>query len=285
MGETVPETTRLGAIEGGGSWLRLAVGDGNGRILSRQRLPTGRPAQARAAIIDYFTTNRVSALGVGFFGPLDHSTGALATTPKPGWSGAPLAAPLREALGIPVAIETDVGAAALGEAWLGAGRGAEVLLYLTVGTGIGGGLLHQGRLVGGHRRPELGHLAVPRQPDDHDFQSVCPFHDDCLEGLASGPALKARWGRELQAGHAGWDLQARYLAAGLRAALAVGAPDRVVLGGGVGGNAALWPPLLGRLREALGGYWPDLVVEDWLVWPGLGGDSALVGALWLAQGL
>lgn len=284
--QSVPISTRLGAVEGGGTWVRCAVGTASGALLTQAELRTGAPAETLAAVAAFFTENPVSAVGVGFFGPLDRAQGRITCTPKSGWPGADIQGAL-SGLGVPVVIDTDVNAAALGEAWRGAGQGAQTLMYLTVGTGIGGGLLHEQRPVGGRWHPEVGHIPLPREADDQDFVSECPFHRSCLEGLASGPAIKARWGaagETLGADHPAWDLEARILAAGLRTVAATCAPDRVVLGGGVGRNPALWGPLRSRVREALEGYWPDIDPLTWLVPPALGADSALTGCLWMAKG-
>ncbi|MFT5682958.1 MAG: fructokinase, partial [Myxococcota bacterium] len=232
----------------------------------------------------------VVAVGVGCFGPLSlarsaPSFGCITTTPKPGWSGVDVRGILADQLGVPVAIQTDVTAAAIGEHRLGAGKGAESLVYLTIGTGVGGGFLLDGAPVGGRLHAEMGHFPTRRQPDD-DFPGVCPFHGDCMEGMVSGPAIAARWGmpgEQLPAGHAAWDLTARLLADGLTTILAVLAPNRVILGGGVGGSPALWSPLCDHLSAALIGYWPSVSVRDWLVPPSLGEQSALVGGLILAK--
>ena len=279
--------TLLGAIEGGGTWFRCAVGRADGTLQAQIRFPTAAPAETLARAAAWLAPHAPAAVGIGCFGPLDLRRGRLGRTPKPGWSGADLLGPLR-ALGVPLALHTDVTAAALGEAGWGAGQGADSLLYLTVGTGIGGGFLPDGRHPPGRAplHPEAGHLPLPRQPDEAaGFSGVCPFHTDCLEGLASGPALQARWGQPaetLPAEHPAWDLEARYLAAGLRAMLAVAAPARVVIGGGVGSSPALWPRLRPRLREALASYWPDIEPDTWIVPAGLGDHAALVGGLWLA---
>ena len=279
----------LGAVEGGGTSFRCAVGHADGTIEARARFPTTTPAETLARVRDWLAPRAVRAVGVGCFGPLELSSGRLAATPKPGWSGADLLGPLR-ALGVPLALHTDVCAAALGEHRRGAGQGVRGdLLYVTVGTGIGGGMVRDGRLPPpSPLHAELGHMPCPRQPDDPLRRGVCPFHPDCLEGWASGPALAARWGEAGEAlppNHPAWELEARYLTAGLQAALAVAAPERVVLGGGVGGNPALWPPLRRHLAAAVAAYWPRLEVGDWLRPAGADGDNTLIGGLVMAAGL
>ena len=233
----------------------------------------------------------IAALGVAAFGPLELDAAApgwghVLRTPKPGWSGTPLGPWLREALGVPVALETDVNAAALAEAAAGAGRGADPVAYLTVGTGIGLGVATGGRALHGLLHPEAGHLCVRREPDD-DFAGCCPLHGDCWEGLASGPAVAARWGMDpatLGAGHPAWDLEARYLVAGLASVVLVLAPQRVVLGGGVGRR----PGVLAGVRPASARRWPawsrtaHRVARRARRPPGLADRSGLVGALGLA---
>jgi fructokinase len=279
----------LGAVEGGGTWFSAATGLADGTILTTTRLPTTTPRQTLSALVDFFTRSPVEAIGVGCFGPLHLSPGApdhgsITTTPKPGWSGVAVRGVLQEALGVPVAIQTDVTASAIGEHRLGAGAGARGLVYLTVGTGVGGGVLLDGRPLTGRLHPELGHIPIPRQPDDR-FAGVCPFHGDCLEGMVSGPALAARWGvpgESLPDGHPAWDLTARLLANGLTTILAVLAPDRVILGGGVGRHPPVLPLIHEHLRSGLSAYWPQVDVTDWVVPPGLGARSALVGGLLMA---
>lgn len=279
----------LGAIEGGGTWFHAAVGLSDGTLLETTTIPTTTPAATVAAVADFFAAHCIEAVGVGCFGPLSLNPGAedfgcIRDTPKPGWSGFNVRGALSAALGVPVRLQTDVIAAAIGEHRFGAGRGIESLVYLTVGTGIGGGSLVNGEPVSSRLHAEMGHFRAARQPDD-PFSGVCPFHGDCLEGMAAGPAIAARWGvpgEQLPAGHDAWDLTGRILADGLRTILAVLAPDRVILGGGVGGNPALWPPLLAHLLSGIAGYWPAVVPEDWLVPPGLGTRSALVGGLVMA---
>lgn len=277
-------------MEGGGTWFRLGVGTADGTLLQTRRIRTERPEQTVAAVADFFAAHPVAAVGVGCFGPLSlhpdsPDFGALRATPKPGWSGFPLLSALRSALVMPVALQTDVITSAIGEHHSGAGVGADALLYLTVGTGIGGGFLAKGLPLTGALHAEMGHIAIPRQPDD-DFAGVCPFHRDCLEGMASGPALEARWGSPgstLSAEHPAWDLAARHLADGLTTLLAVSAPDRLILGGGVGRSPHLRGPLLAHLADRIATYWPEVDAQTWLVPPGLGERAALVGGLILAS--
>ncbi len=285
----------LGAVELGGTRVRCAWGTAAGEVLGFDEGPTTTPEATLARMRGFFASAPpIAALGVAAFGPLELDAAApgwghVLRTPKPGWSGTPLGPWLREALGVPVALETDVNAAALAEAAAGAGRGADPVAYLTVGTGIGLGVATGGRALHGLLHPEAGHLRVRREPDD-DFAGCCPLHGDCWEGLASGPAVAARWGMDpatLGAGHPAWDLEARYLVAGLASVVLVLAPQRVVLGGGVGRRPGVLAGVRDRLGAALGG-----VVEErppggpaaLVVPPGLADRSGLVGALGLAAG-
>ncbi|MBU6268332.1 MAG: ROK family protein [Sphingomonadales bacterium] len=277
-----------GLIEAGGTKFVLGLADGEGRITARERVPTTTPAETLGAALDWFRAQAVSvrSFGIASFGPLDLDRaspgyGCVRSTPKPHWTGANLIAPFTEAFGRPVAIDTDVNGAALAEARWGAGKGVGSLLYLTIGTGVGGGFVADGRLLHGLSHPEMGHIRLPRHPDDREFAGCCPFHGDCLEGLAAGPAVKARWGHslsELPNDHPGHGIIAWYIGRALATFQAVMEPARIVLGGGVMGT----PGLLERVRmetaAAGAGYFVGKA-DDVVVAPGLGADSGLLGAL------
>jgi len=285
----------FGAIEAGGTKVVCAVGAGPDDIRAETVIPTAAPGETLGAAVAFFRDHGpLAALGIAAFGPLDldpasPTWGRVTTTPKPGWAGADLAGPFRRALGVPVAVDTDVNGAALAEHRWGAGRGADPFVYLTVGTGIGGGAVVHGRAVHGLVHPEMGHLRVPRDPRADPFRGACPYHADCLEGLASGVAIARRWGapaEALPAGHPAWDLEARYLACGLVAVIAVLSPRRIAVGGGVMRAAHL----LGRVRrdvgELLGGYLDAPALRDgleqYIVPPALGERAGVLGALALA---
>ena len=227
----------------------------------------------------------MAAIGLAWFGPLDldrrsPTYGFVTTTPKPGWQRADVAGAFR-AVGVPVTIDTDVNAAALGEYRWGAGRGADPFVYVTVGTGIGGGAIVHGRPLHGLGHPEMGHIAVPRDPAD-PFAGACPYHGACLEGLASGVALRNRWGtapETLPAQHEAWRLQARYLALGIVAITAVLTPQRIVLGGGV----MHAPGLLERVRTETAATLAGYVRAPELLAPGLDQRAGVLGAIALAQ--
>lgn len=290
---------RWGAVEAGGTKIVCLVGSDPGHIVARTRIPTGAPAVTLAAVIAFFraaadTHGPPDAIGIASFGPLelrrDHPRyGFVTTTPKPGWAGVDLVGPLRAAFGVPVGFDTDVNGAALGEGRWGAAQGLDTFVYLTVGTGIGGGAVLGGTLAHGLGHPELGHLSVPRRAGD-DFPGSCPFHADCLEGMAGGAAVAARWGRpaeqldgeELRRAV---ELEAFYLAAGLRDIVYTLAPQRIVIGGGVSTLPNLFPLIRTRLTEMLAAYpaLPEHHAEDFVTPAALGPLAGPAGALILAE--
>jgi fructokinase len=280
-----------GGIEAGGTKWVCAIGDGPDSLHDTATFPTTSPAETLALAAEFFTGNGgVTALGVGSFGPLDVARGRITTTPKPGWAGADVVAPLERALGVRVAFDTDVNAAALGEQRWGAAIGLDTFCYITVGTGIGGGGMANGRLLHGLLHPEFGHMRVPHDRTRDPFDGVCPYHGDCWEGLASGGAIRARWGRpaeELPGAEAVWQLQAEYLALGLVNVICTLSPQRIVIGGGVMKEAALLPLVRTKVRELLAGYIgaPELAegLDGFIVAPALGDRAGVLGAIELAR--
>jgi fructokinase len=286
-----------GAIEAGGTKFVCAVGTGPDDLRAQVRLPTTTPAETLGRCIDFFRNQpKVEALGVGCFGPIELRRGTpgyghVTTTPKPGWANADVVGPLQQALGVPLGFDTDVNGAVLGESRWGAARGLDTALYVTIGTGIGGGALVGGKLAHGLVHPEMGHLLLPREPDDASFEGVCPFHGGrCWEGVASGPALERRWGcraETLPAPHPAWDLQARYVASALTTLVLVLSPERVILGGGVMQAEQLFPLVRSHLLRSLGGYVSaDALVhgiDSYVVPPLLGQRAGIAGALALAE--
>ena len=223
----------LGAIEAGGTKWVCAAGTGPDDLQALVTFPTTSPDETLARAIDFFRDRDVAAIGVGSFGPVDLATGRITTTPKPGWANTGVVATLSEGLGVPVAFDTDVNAAALGEWRRGAGRGHDTVCYVTVGTGIGGGVVANGRLVHGLVHPEIGHMLIPHDRTRDPFAGACPFHADCFEGLASGTALRARWGRageELDGEREVWALEAEYLALGVVNITCAVSPQCVIAG-------------------------------------------------------
>ena len=288
----MPEPGLYGLIEGGGTKFVLGLADARGTILRRERIDTTTPAETLGSAVAWFRAGHAvpRAIGLACFGPLDLDPasprfGHVAKTVKQDWSGADIIGPFRAAFACPVGIETDVNGAALAESRWGAGQGIHSLLYVTVGTGIGGGFVADRALLRGESHPEMGHIRVPRHPDDTAFAGTCPFHGDCLEGLAAGPAIAARWGAslsELAPDHAAHGVLAWYLGQAIANWQAVLQPGRIVLGGGVMAT----PGLLGTVRKAAAaaghGYFSGDPREI-VVSPGLGGDSGLLGALAVAQ--
>lgn len=290
---------KIAAIEAGGTkfvlgMLESSQGKAKPSILERVRIPTEDPAATMAAIYSWFkmafkTHGLADALGVASFGPLagrygHDSWGRIGPTPKPGWTGFDLPTELKKATGLFPHIDTDVNAAALAEGLWGASMGLSDHVYVTVGTGIGGGIVSNARLLHGAGHPETGHVPVPREPDD-DFAGLCPFHASCLEGMASGPAMAQRWeisAELLPPDHRAWDLEARYLASGFLPLVHVLATERIVLGGGIGSASGLIELVRKHLSSRLAGYTARLdapsAMESFLVAPGLGGDSGLLGA-------
>jgi fructokinase len=279
-------------IEGGGTKFVLGTTGADGAIRVRHRLPTTAPEETLSAAVDWFVEQAESyaAVGIACFGPLELDPdkpdwGHMLQTVKPHWSGIDVAGPFASAFACPVGIETDVNGAALAEAAWGAGQDRGSLLYVTVGTGIGGGYVSRGRLLRGSAHPEMGHISMPRHPDDAEFGGVCAFHGACLEGLASGPAILARWQAslsELPPEHPGHGMIAWYLGQAVATWQAVLQPERIVLGGGVSEAPGLFDRVRAAAREAGGGYFAGDPGEV-LVAPGLGADSGLLGALAVAR--
>lgn len=280
-----------GLVEAGGTKFVLGVAHGPDQILATTRIPTTTPDETIGAMCDWLAGHGpLAAVGVATFGPVEVDRtspqwGHILATPKAGWSNTDLVGPLAKRLGCPVGLDTDVTAAALAEYRWGAGQGQPSVLYFTIGTGIGGGVVIGGKPLAGVSHPEMGHLRPPLHPADADFAGVCPFHGACLEGLASGPAVLARYGAslsDLPPGHAGHGVIAWYIANAVVTAQAMFEPGRIVLGGGVMGT----PGLLERVRteaERLGnGYFRGKASEI-VVMPGLGDRSGLLGALALAE--
>ncbi len=290
---------KFGGIEAGGTKFVCVVGRGTEPFLAETRIPTTTPAETLARVVAFFRDaeaahGKCAAFGVASFGPLDVDPrspgwGRLTRTPKPGWVDVDLVAPLREAFGAPVAIDTDVNGAGLAEALWGAGRGARSLVYFTVGTGIGGGAIVDGVPLRGLSHPEMGHISVPRHPDDR-FGGVCMFHRDCLEGLANGPAIRARWGAPAEAlpdDHEAWEMVGFYLGNLCATATMFLSPEVIVMGGGVMKSPALLPAVRRWASTILAGY-PHLAalegsLERYIVPPLLGDRAGALGALALAE--
>ena len=280
----------LGGIEAGGTKFVLAVGPSPDRITARHTIPTRDPATTLAEAAEWLAgQGAITALGIGSFGPveLDRTSprcGFITNTPKQGWADCDVAGYLAGTLGVPVGFDTDVNAAAMAEYAASDAEGAS-LAYLTIGTGIGGGLVVEGKPVHGIAHPEMGHIYPRRHPDDIAFAGICPQHGDCLEGLASGPAIIARWGvslSQLPADHPGHAIIADYIAQACHSLFATIAVGEVVIGGGVANTPGLIERVAERARKLDGGYFPG-GTRHRIIRPRLGSDAGITGALMLAE--
>jgi fructokinase len=288
-----------GGIEAGGTKFVCAVGTGPDDLRAEVRFPTTMPEVSIGRAIEFFQQQHekepLAAVGIASFGPVDPNPdsstfGYITTTPKPGWAHTDFAGTIRRALGVPVGFDTDVNVAALGERRWGAAQGLDTFVYLTIGTGIGGGGMVNGKLIHGLVHPEMGHIRIPHDRDRDPYAGACPYHGDCLEGLAIGPALEARWGQRgetLPADHPAWELEAGYLALGLVSIICILSPERIIMGGGVMEQRQLFPLVRGRVRELLNGYLqvPAILdqIDEYIVPPGLGNRAGVLGAIALAQ--
>jgi fructokinase len=292
--------TLYGGIEAGGTKFNCAVGSGPGELAAEVRLPTTSPAETLAAALDFFRTQQarlgpLAAIGAASFGPIDLQPGSptygfITSTPKPGWKNTDIVGPLAREFGAPVGFDTDVNAAALSEGLWGAGQGLNDLVYITVGTGIGGGGLANGRPIHGLLHPEMGHMLLPHNRQADPFAGSCPYHGDCFEGLANGPAMAQRWGQpaeSLPPDHPAWPLEAHYLALGLANIILTLSPQRIVLGGGVMEQRQLFPLIRAEVARLLNGYiqsaWIHERSDEYIVPPGLGSRAGVLGAIALAQ--
>jgi fructokinase len=276
-----------GAVEIGGTKTLCAIGSSPEDLSGKVTFPTTRPAETLGRVVEFLREQAPEAIGIAAFGPLGLVGGRIGVTPKEGWSGTDLVGPVRNAIDVPIGLDTDVNGAALGESRWGAARGMGTFVYITVGTGIGGGALVDGEPIHGLGHPEMGHISVRRHPDD-DYAGICRLHGDCLEGLASGPAIEGRWGigGEALSGPnlaTAVEIEAFYLAQMIRNLVYVLAPERVIVGGGVSHLPALLDRVNESLIDQLSGY-PGLAEHEsgFVVPPGLGDMSGVAGALVLA---
>jgi len=286
---------KIGALEAGGTKMVLGIFNKRGAELERLTLPTLTPEETVPPMRAFFAKHEIGALGVGSFGPLELNPaaanyGSITSTPKLAWRNYPLLAALRGDGALPCAIDTDVNAAVLAEAALGAAKGLGDAVYVTVGTGIGGGVLSGGKLVHGLLHPEVGHMLLRPHPDDPIPRGVCPYHDGCLEGLAAGPAISARVGgdaRDLPDDHPTFTIEADYLAQMCVNLILTLSPRKIILGGGVMQRAALFTRVRARTLQLLNGYvQADALlnhIDDMIVPPALYPVSGLVGAYLLGK--
>jgi fructokinase len=276
----------VGGIEAGGTKFVCAVGS-RPDDLQVAEVPTTTPEETIRRAVAFFKEHQpLSAVGIGSFGPIDPNPasptfGYITSTPKLAWRNFNFAGAIRQALGAQVVFDTDVNAAALGEFRWGAAQGLDTFLYLTVGTGIGGGGMVNGRLMHGRTHPEMGHIRIPHDVAEDPFAGTCPYHGDCLEGLACAPAIRARWGEageNLADGHAAWALEAHYLGLGIASWICTLSPERIILGGGVLRRAALYSAVRAKVSALLNGY----VEPPEIVPPMLGARAGVLGAVALA---
>jgi fructokinase len=288
-----------GGIEAGGTKFVCAVGTGPEDVRAETRFATTTPEEtigrASAFMQEQAEPVGLRAIGIASFGPVDPNPrsaryGFITTTPKRGWADTDLAGEVGRALGLPVGFDTDVNGAALGEHRWGAAQGLDTFIYLTIGTGIGGGGMVNGQLMHGLIHPEMGHIRLPRDREGDPFPGICPYHGDCLEGLASGPALEARWGQAaetLPVDHPAWRLQARILGLALTNFICTLSPQRIILGGGVMAQRQLFPLVREQVQLLLNNYVqaPEIIhqIDDYIVPPALGGRAGVLGALALAE--
>lgn len=283
----------FGALEAGGTKMVCAIGSEEGEILERASIPTRTPDETMPKLAEFFTGKGIAALGIGCFGPIDlnrtsETYGYITTTPKLPWKNYDICGYFRERLHVPVGFDTDVNGSMLGEAAWGCARGLDSAVYITVGTGIGVGIMADGKLLHGMLHPEGGHILMPVRSDD-TYEGKCPYHKTCLEGLASGPAIEARWGapaRELADQPEVWDLEAYYLAHALVTYIMVLSPQKIILGGGVMHQTQLMDRIRGYVKDMMAGYLVTRELEDlksYIVLPSLNDNQGILGALKLGM--
>ena len=288
-----------GGIEAGGTKFVCAIGTGPDDLRAEVRFDTTTPVETINRAIAFFQEKQrrqpLAAIGIGSFGPVDPDLasptyGYITSTPKPGWAQTDFAGTVKRVLAVPVSLDTDVNVAALGEHRWGIAQGVNSFIYLTIGTGIGGGGMINGQLMHGLIHPEMGHIRIPHDWQADPYPGHCPFHGDCLEGLASGPALEERWGQPpetLSADHPAWNLEAHYLALAATNFICTLSPQRIVIGGGLTEQLQLLPLVRRKVQELLNGYVqaPEMLqeIDDYIVLPGLGRRAGILGAIALAH--
>lgn len=284
---------RLGALEAGGTKIVCAVGDETGGISEKASFPTQTPETTVPYLVEYFKERQVDALGIGCFGPieLDRTSpkyGYITSTPKTAWKDYNIVGEFAAALGCPIGFDTDVNASVLGEVMFGQAKGKNCVIYLTVGTGVGGGIYIGGNLLHGMLHPEAGHVPIQKKDGD-SYGGKCPYHSSCLEGLASGPSIEERWGRkasELADRAEVWELEADYIAQALTGYILILAPQMIILGGGVMHQEQLFPLIRQKVEQMLGGYIQTQELSDmtrYIVPASLHDDQGIMGCLELAR--
>ncbi len=281
-----------GAIEAGGTKMVCAIGDEHGKIIEQTSIPTISPEETMPAIIDWFKDKEIAALGIAAFGPIDldrssETYGSFTTTPKLKWANYNIVKAMKDALHIPIGFDTDVNGSLLGEITYGQAKGLTDAVYITIGTGVGGGVMSNGKLVHGMLHPELGHMKLVPHPDD-TYKGHCPFHKNCLEGMAAGPAIEDRWGRkaiELKDDDRVWEMEAYYIAQALTNIILVMSPQMIILGGGVMHQQQLFPLIRKKTKEMLNDYIKTDEIADidhYIVPASLNDDQGIMGCIKLA---
>lgn len=284
---------KLGALEAGGTKMVCALGDETGKISEQVSIPTETPEVTMPKLISYFKERDVEALGIACFGPLELDKkspeyGHITTTPKKAWQNFDIAGEFARALSCPVGFDTDVNGSVLGEVTFGQAKGKNCVIYLTFGTGVGGGIYINGKLLHGMLHPEAGHVFVRPRSDDH-FEGKCPYHKNCLEGMASGPAIEERWGKkaaELADRQEVWELEADYIAQALVGYIFTISPEMIILGGGVMHQQQLFPLIRTKVKEMINGYVLTEELKDlehYILPASLNDDQGIMGCLELAR--
>lgn len=279
----------LGALEAGGTKMVCAIGNENGEITEQVSIPTETPEITMPKLLDFFAGKGIEALGIGCFGPIDVNRdsatyGYITTTPKLVWQNFNIVGAFRDKLGVPVGFDTDVNGSALGEYTWGIAKGLHSCIYITIGTGVGVGVIVDGRLVHGMMHPEGGHILLHKLPHD-TYEGFCPFHKNCMEGLAAGPAIEGRWGKkavELADRTEVWEMEAEYIAQALVDYVMLLSPQRIILGGGVMHQTQLLPMVRAKFKELLNGYVKTKEIEDldsYIVVQSLDDKQGIMGAL------
>ena len=284
----------FGALEAGGTKMVCAIGDENGNILERVSIPTGTPENTMPPMIEFFKGKGISALGIGCFGPVDldrksPTYGYITSTPKLAWTNYPIVAEFEKALGVPVGFDTDVNAAALGEATWGCTKDVDNSIYITIGTGVGVGVIANGKPYHGMIHPEGGHILLSRHPQDPMVGSGCPFHENCMEGLAAGPSLEKRWGvkgAELSERMEVWEMEAWYIGQAITNYIMMLSPERIICGGGVMHQPCLLPLIRKEVERQMNGYIKGKGMDDlenYIVGVSLNDNQGAMGAVKLAM--
>lgn len=284
---------RLGALEAGGTKMVCAIGDETGRIFEQTSIPTETPDITIPKLLDYFKEREVEALGIACFGPIELDRkepdyGCITSTPKLAWRNYNIVKNFADELGCPIGFDTDVNGSVLGEVTFGQAKGKNCVIYLTIGTGVGGGIYIEGKLLHGMVHPEAGHVLIRKRSDDH-YEGKCPYHKTCLEGLAAGPAIEERWGKkavELADRPEVWDMEADYIAQALVGYILTLSPEMIILGGGVMHQEQLFPLIREKVKEYLGGYIQAKEIENmehYIVPASLHDDQGIMGCLELAR--